>query len=98
MVIWEFEVAAERREAFAAAYGPSGPWAELLARAEGFRGLELVEDPERPGRFLTLDRWSSAGDAAAFQEQFGEAYRALDRALEGLAREETRIGAFDRVG
>jgi len=97
VIVWEFMVEEAQRAAFEAAYGPGGPWAELFARADGFLGLELLADPERPGRYLTLDRWRSAADAAAFQARFGEAYRALDAKLEGLAQDEVRIGAFDAL-
>lgn len=98
VLVWQFLVDEPRRPAFEAAYGPAGPWAELFGRTEGFLGLELLADPQRPRRYLTLDHWRSAADAAAFQERFGEAYRALDAELEGLPREETRIGAFDTAG
>jgi len=98
LLVWQFTVDEPRRAAFEAAYGPAGPWAELFARAEGFAGLELLADATSPGRYLTLDRWRTSQDAAAFQARFGDEYRALDRKLEGLARGEVRIGAFETVG
>jgi heme-degrading monooxygenase HmoA len=98
VIIWEFVVDPDRAEDFEAAYGPAGPWARLFSQAEGFMGLELLHDPARPGRYLTLDRWRSAQDAAAFQATFGEVYRALDIELEGRADAETALGAFETKG
>ncbi len=47
------------------------------------------------GWWLTIDRWASAEAFEAFQQDFGNAYRALDAELEGLAGEEVFVGAFE---
>ena len=92
VIVWTYEAAPGREDAFVAAYGPDGAWARLFAQAEGFIGVELYRDAE--GRFLSLDRW--AGEAAfdAFQARYGAAYRALDAEVAGLTARQARIGGF----
>ena len=42
-IIWRYEILDEARAAFEAAYGPTGAWAQLFARSDGFEGRsELV--------------------------------------------------------
>jgi heme-degrading monooxygenase HmoA len=95
VILWEFQVPPARRAEFEAAYGASGPWAQLFARAAGFVSVELLRCAEQAGRYVTVDRWRSCADFDAFQHDFGADYAALDRRLEGIAERETRIGAFD---
>ena len=94
-ILWEFLVPPERRAEFERAYAGDGPWAGLFARADGFLGIELLRCTEQDGRYLTVDRWRSPADFAAFQRDSAAEYAALDRRLAGLADVETRIGAFD---
>ncbi len=95
-ILWEFRVPPDRRDAYETAYGPDGPWAQLFRRAAaGFLGVELLRCTEQAGRYVTIDRWRSRADFEAFKRDFGTAYAALDRQLEGIADSETRIGAFD---
>lgn len=96
VIAWRFRVAEAKRTAFENAYGSSGAWAELFRRQGGYLGTELLTEGSA-GDYLVLDRWRSVADFEAFQARFGEAYRALDADLEGLAAEEVRIGAFDTV-
>jgi len=94
-ILWEFRVPPDRRDAYETAYGPHGPWARLFAKAAGFIGVELLRCTEQAGRYVTIDRWRSLEDFQAFQRLHGEAYRALDARLEGVAGEEEFVGAFD---
>ena len=94
-ILWEFLVPPHRRADFEQAYAADGPWAELFGRADGFAGCQLLTCTEQDGRYLTVDRWRSGGDHAAFQREFGTEYAALDARLEGLADVENRIGAFE---
>jgi heme-degrading monooxygenase HmoA len=94
-ILWEFRVPPDRCPAFEAAYGPDGPWARLFGKAVGFIGVALLRCAEQAGRYVTIDRWRSRAEFEAFKREFGADYAALDRALEGIADSETRIGAFD---
>ena len=96
-IIWEFEVAPERRADFEAAYGPDGLWARLFRRAAGFVEVMLLRDEERSGIYFTLDRWASEAAFLGFKRDLGADYEALDRMLEGVAMRETRLGAFAEV-
>lgn|SRR5690242_7391695 len=95
VILWEFRVAAERRVAFEAAYGPDGDWARLFAQGAGFIGVELLRCTDESGRYVTVDRWRSRADFDAFKGAFGTAYEALNVKLEQLKAEEQRIGAFE---
>lgn len=96
-IIWEFLVPETQRTAFEAAYGPSGPWAQLFRHAPGFLEVKLLRSPESAGRYLTIDRWESAIAFENFKSEFAKEYQVLDRQLEGLASSEVRIGAFDET-
>lgn len=97
VVVWRYRVPAERRAAFERAYGPAGPWVALFGSAEGFLGTTLLRALDDAGVYLTIDRWRSPESFERFQKEFAAAYEALDRELEGLALEETRLGAFETV-
>lgn len=95
-IVWEFRAQPERIAAFEAAYGPEGIWAKLFRTAEGFIETLLLKDGEVAGRYLTVDRWTSAEAFEAFRRDRKQDYERLDRELEGLCAEERRIGAFTR--
>lgn len=44
---------------FEAAYGPEGEWGRLFQKDAAFVRTALVRDPNKPGRYLTLDFWTS---------------------------------------
>ena len=92
--VWEFEVAAGRREEFLRCYGPDGDWARLFRRAPGYLGTLLLADQARPERFLTVDRWRSAQEHDDFKRRFRSEYEALDRACEQLPVHAASLGAY----
>jgi heme-degrading monooxygenase HmoA len=94
LILWEFEVAAERRDEFCAIYAAGGDWAQLFAQAPGYLGTDLLASCEDPARFLTVDRWTSAEHFADFQRNFHDTYAALDARCQGLTLSESRLGAF----
>jgi heme-degrading monooxygenase HmoA len=92
--VWEFRVAAGRREAFLEHYRADGTWARLFRRAAGYIGTELLHDRREPLRFLTVDRWQSELAYRQFREQFATDYAELDRVCEHLTEGETLVGEF----
>ena len=95
-LIWRYEVLDEARAAFEAAYAPAGAWAQLFARAEGYRGTELFKAED--GSYLTLDVWRSRDDFDAFLAEHGAAYEALDRSTESWTSCEHRLGQYEVMG
>ena len=93
--VWKFRPPEGRETEFAAAYGSTGVWAELFGKAGGYRGTILLGPAETGGWWLTMDRWASESDFEAFQQQFGDEYRALDAKLEGVSGDEQFVGAFE---
>ena len=94
MYVWEFKVLPEREQQFLAAYGPSGAWSLLFRKSAGYVETLLLQDQEIPGRFLTIDRWSSQSAHDAFLAQFRAEYEALDRACESLTQHESNLGSY----
>ena len=90
IILWEFTVPGHNRDAFERAYGPSGAWAVLFGKANGYKGTELL----RGETYVTIDRWQTESHFEQFRQQFAGEYAALDKALEGLSSEERRIGGF----
>jgi len=95
--VWEFHVRAGKRCAFEKAYGANGDWAKLFRLAEGYVRTELFRDPDRPGRYVTLDFWTSRLAFKKFKQQHIAAYKILDRKCESLTAEERRIGEFAKA-
>jgi heme-degrading monooxygenase HmoA len=94
VIVWQFDVAEEQIADFEVAYGPQGPWATLFARSPEHIGTELLKDAYVPGRYLTVDRWSSEEAFRAFRKDHDPDYEALDRACDSVIASESRIGAF----
>ena len=92
-LIWRYEVLDEAREAFEATYAPTGAWAQLFARAEGFRGTELFKAED--GSYLTLDIWNARADFDSFLAAHKAEYEALDRSTECWTSAEHRIGEYE---
>jgi hypothetical protein len=59
VVLWRFRPREGRQSEFERAYGPSGEWALLFRRGDGYLGTELLQRSEDPREYLTLDRWTS---------------------------------------
>ena len=92
-VVWRYEVLEEARPAFEATYAPTGAWAQLFARAAGFKGTELFKAED--GSYLTLDIWRARADFEAFMAAHRTEYEALDRSTETWTSAEHRIGEFE---
>ncbi|HKX65904.1 MAG TPA: antibiotic biosynthesis monooxygenase [Intrasporangium sp.] len=83
--VWEYEVPADRVDGFVAAYGPTGDWARLFARGDGFVRTELYRSAGSPTRFITVDGWRSKAAWQQFIDRWELAYADLDAAMEPLA-------------
>jgi len=94
-IVWEFEVLPEHTAAFLAAYGEQGDWCALFRGDPAWQGTTLLRDVARPQAFVTVDRWRSAADYAAFRSREAAAYARLDAACEGWTRRETFLCAGD---
>jgi len=94
IVVWEFQVKAECVAEFVGAYGPDGEWARLFRRSPEFLGVELLGSVGNPGRFFTLDHWSSAAARDMFMSANATAYDVIDRRFTSLTVWERRIGGF----
>jgi heme-degrading monooxygenase HmoA len=98
LILWSFEIAEVNETEFRRVYGPEGEWAQLFRRGLGYLGTELLRDLESPRRYLTIDRWDSAGSFERFKIAFGEEYAALDHRCERLTVTERPLGRFDDPG
>jgi heme-degrading monooxygenase HmoA len=85
---------AEHEAKFEAAYGPRGEWAMLFGASPAYQGTELLSDASTRGRYMTIDRWSSAESFDAFRRLHAAEYDALDARCEAWASAETKIGTW----
>ncbi|HEY5972566.1 MAG TPA: antibiotic biosynthesis monooxygenase family protein [Pseudoxanthomonas sp.] len=92
-VIWEYEIRPGSEAAFEALYGMKGEWVALFREYRGYLGTELLRD-ERPHHYLTLDRWESEADYAAFLEAAKPRYAEIDTQGDALTLDERRIGRY----
>ncbi len=95
--IWEFQVKPEARSQFESIYGPNGDWAQLFRRSPEYRETTLLQDPNRPGRYFTLDQWTSREALHQFKREHMADYAALDKKCEGLTDNELHVGDFEPV-
>ena len=94
-IVWEFIVPPSKIAAFEAAYGSDGAWTHLFRQATGFIEVKLLRCQDQPGRYLTIDRWTSVTAFEEFKRLFAADYLALDAQLEGRASTEALLGAFE---
>ena len=94
VVLWRFRPLVGRESEFERAYGPSGKWAPLFRRGDGYLGTELLRRSDDSREYLTLDRWASRAAYEAFRVRWSSEYRRLDLWLEELTEEEASFGAF----
>ena len=92
-VIWEYDVRPGMEGAFEALYGPDGAWAALFREHAGFVGTQLLRS-DRPGRYLTIDRWKSDDAYEAFLTGARERYAAIDAQGDAMTADERRIGRW----
>jgi len=95
VIIWEYQVKEDRVAEFQTAYATDGLWAKLFEKAEGYLGTELFHDSQRAGRFVTLDRWSSAQAYEEFKFRWKAEYHALDEECAHLTDGESLLGIFN---
>lgn len=98
VVIWRYRVEPSRIAKFEKAYGPGGEWARFFGASEDYLGTELLADDERPGEFVTIDRWRSEETYGAFLGENEAEYDRLDRRFEALTLSESRVGAYGPAG
>jgi quinol monooxygenase YgiN len=95
--LWEFHVKPESISAFEETYGPHGAWAQLFRQSPAYLGTELLRDLNHPGRYLTLDRWTSREALYQFKQDHHATYDALDKQCESLTEKEVLLGDFEGV-
>jgi heme-degrading monooxygenase HmoA len=89
IILWRFRPAVGREGEFERAYGPSGPWARLFGREDGYLGTELLlrRSEDESGKYLTLDRWVSRGDGHSFRSGLRSRWREWNR-VSGVGSQE----------
>jgi heme-degrading monooxygenase HmoA len=98
VIIWQFDVPADRAARFEKLYGPDGDWVRLFARHKGYRGTQLLLDSAAAGRYLTLDFWDSRAAYDDFRATCAADYARIDSAGEGLTASEHKLGEFTTAG
>ena len=94
VIIWEFRARRGREGEFERVYGPDGDWANFFRRGEGYLGTELMHDVETPGRYVTIDRWTSAAAYEDFRSRNLSEYETIDRRCESLTEHEAHLGSL----
>ena len=97
MIIWEYQVKADRLTELEKIYHSNGVWAELFRKAPGYIGTELLRDETNPNRIITIDRWESAESYEAFHSQFKKEYETLDVQCKELTEHEILLGKWETV-
>lgn len=97
LALWEFNVKPDSISVFEGIYGPDGAWAQLFRQSPDYLGTELLRDLTHPGRYLTLDHWTSREAFHRFKQDHHAAYAALDKQSENLTEHEALLGEFESL-
>lgn len=97
VAIWEFLVRSGKEREFEHAYGSEGAWVKLFRSDPKYLGTELVRDPARAGRYVTLDFWASSRAYDDFRAGHAAEYKTIDQKGEHLTDSEREIGRFERI-
>ena len=91
-LVYEYEVDPACIARFEEAYGPDGDGAGFFGASVSYLGTELLRDPMQPGRYLVIDRWTSADAAARFLADRAEEYERRSRDTARLYLHEGHLG------
>jgi heme-degrading monooxygenase HmoA len=94
VVIWEYQVKADRTAEFENIYGENGAWVELFKNGNGYLGTVLLRDTSNHYHYLTVDRWVSSEAYNAFRATWQAEYKALDERCTDLTESESFLGTF----
>ena len=97
VIIWEYQVKAERVGEFEKIYSATGEWAKLFRKSMGYLGTELLAHAREAQQYITIDRWSSPQDYESFLSEWKNEYQLLDAQCEGLTERETLIGRWESI-
>jgi heme-degrading monooxygenase HmoA len=89
--VWEYEVVPGREAEFEQLYGSAGAWAQLFARSTGHVSTELYRGVDRPGRYVTVDRFSDTRSWRRFLTEHGDDYAELDARCAQLTSAQVEI-------
>ena len=93
--VWQYDVAEGFTPEFERVYAAEGDWARLFAVSDGFLGTELFRRIGEPGRYLTVDRFTSSEAWRGFLAEHGAAYAELDGRTEGLTLDEQELASAE---
>jgi heme-degrading monooxygenase HmoA len=97
LILWKFQVKAERITEFEQMYHSEGRWAKLFRKGIGYLGTELFRDFDDHQHYITVDRWTSVTDYELFLSKWKEEYEELDAQCTGLTKRETLLGKWESV-
>lgn len=89
--VWQYDVAEGLEADFERVYGSDGDWARLFAASGGYLGTELFRCVGEPGRYLTVDRFTSSNAWRQFLTEHGPTYAELDHQVAGLTLHEEEL-------
>jgi heme-degrading monooxygenase HmoA len=97
IVIWEYQVKADRVAEFEEIYSAEGAWVQLFQKGTGYLGTQLLRDSQQPGRYITIDRWVSSEAYNSFKANLQTEYKELDARCGNLTERESFLGTFLHV-
>ena len=77
-------------------FGPGGIWRELLIRAEGYAGTEILCESSTERRYRVRDFWWSHREFEMFRERFGVEIERFHSLVigEGIASKFEVVGTY----
>jgi heme-degrading monooxygenase HmoA len=97
VIIWKYQVKAERVGEFEKIYSATGEWSKLFRKSRGYLGTELLSEGREPPHYITIDRWSSLQEYESFLSEWKSEYQLLDAQCDGLTERETLLGKWESI-
>ena len=96
-VIWEFVVPPDKVNDFERHYAGNGTWAQFFRQDPAYQGTVLVRDRDKPGHYLTADKWADFTSYERFKSANQARYKEIDAGFEALTSSERLIGHFEEL-
>jgi quinol monooxygenase YgiN len=97
LLIWEFQIKQTFEPQFQIVYGSEGEWANFFRQDPNYCGTDLVRDLNQPGRYVTLDYWTSRAAYENFRLQHADEYKKIDHRCAEMTEREVALGAYERI-
>lgn len=94
IIIWQYTVHSNYRDAFIEHYHSDGEWVKLFQQSPDYVETEFFQLENDTHAFITVDKWLTSTAYERFLKENAKAYQRIDNTCEEFTREEILIGKY----